>query len=266
MRRTALRQAEKETDEADRIESALCLVAAGDFRPAAPEYHMAPAPRLIDFTMAAFRRTDFNREVQVPVGAIGYPLGRVPGQVVVELNRLPAGLMDRYRAMGLLHRGYTGRMVRLLHARVTGDGRSREKVVDLCDQPTSPGQRDDGFVRWYPLTRFGLVPWDEESVLDGPNMAIVASTLSRDYWTVAYASEGTPAVRVMTCEDGVKGLFTMRDKPDGMTRRQALRHWVRHHNRRTPSGRDVDVSRHLRGAVEFEWFGLRCRIHPPEAK
>lgn len=85
------------------------------------------------------------------------------------------------------------------------------------------------------------------------------------WWFVDFGFEGTPMVSLKTDPIGAREAFRLRDMPNGGTRRAALRHWVREHWRR---GRGVtateehEVRAHLRGATEFAWNGLRCRIRP----
>lgn len=90
--------------------------------------------------------------------------------------------------------------------------------------------------------------------------------LRREYlWSVMLGEQGSPRTRFVTDPLGVREAFRLRDIPPGRERRAALRHWVREHWRR--KGRESAQDRawvraHLRGATEFTWSGLRCRVEP----
>lgn len=84
-------------------------------------------------------------------------------------------------------------------------------------------------------------------------------------WSVLLGEPGLPRARFLTDPVGVREAFRLRDVPPGKARRAALRHWVSEHWRK--KGRDSEADRawvreHLRGAEDFTWNGLRCRIEP----
>lgn len=60
----------------------------------------------------------------------------------------------------------------------------------------------------------------------------------------------------------LKELFSLRDIPDGYTRRVALLHWVAKHLRRKPSNHEerIEVKQYLRGHTNFEWLGIKGTI------
>lgn len=60
----------------------------------------------------------------------------------------------------------------------------------------------------------------------------------------------------------LRELFSLRDVPDGLKRRAALRHWVARHMRRAPRAEEksIEVKHHLRGRESFDWFGIRGTI------
>jgi len=95
-------------------------------------------------------------------------------------------------------------------------------------------------------------------------MAAFAEWSRRTCWTLELGMADAPAVIVNTDPTGVRELLRMRDVPEGRTRREALRHWVSAHARKNRKDPDVEhqVRRHLRGAMECDWFGLRCKIVP----
>jgi hypothetical protein len=82
-------------------------------------------------------------------------------------------------------------------------------------------------------------------------------------WRVLLGWDGYPRITFVTDAAGVREVFRLRDIPDGKARRIALRHWVTSHWRKTQD-EDVDhkVRAHLRGATEFRWNGLSCKIIP----
>lgn len=90
--------------------------------------------------------------------------------------------------------------------------------------------------------------------------------LRREYlWSVLLGEEGIPRARFVTDLIGVREAFRLRDVPAGRSRRAALRHWVREHWRMQRDASATDrawVRAHLRGATEFGWGGLSCRLEP----
>lgn len=90
--------------------------------------------------------------------------------------------------------------------------------------------------------------------------------LRREYlWSVLFGEANVPRARFATDCIGVREAFRLRDIPPGRDRRAALRHWVRQHWRKSRDISAADrtwVSAHLRGAEEFGWQGMSCRIEP----
>lgn len=90
--------------------------------------------------------------------------------------------------------------------------------------------------------------------------------LRREYlWSVLLGEPGIPRARFVTDILGVREAFRLRDAPPGKERRAALRHWVREHWRKNGRASENDrawVRQHLRGASEFMWNGLACRVEP----
>lgn len=64
----------------------------------------------------------------------------------------------------------------------------------------------------------------------------------------------------------IKELFKLRELPPDKNRRTALKHWVCSHQRRKPNTTTetelIEIEKYLRGATEFYWNGLYCRITP----
>lgn len=85
-------------------------------------------------------------------------------------------------------------------------------------------------------------------------------------WSVWIGYGTGPRVRFVTDPTGAREVFRLRDIPNGASRRAALRNWVNAHWRKKSSDDDARswVHRHLRGAQEFTWNGLRCKVSPPE--
>lgn len=84
------------------------------------------------------------------------------------------------------------------------------------------------------------------------------------YWMVELGYEDCPTVSFATDPTGVREVFRLRDIPEGKGRRAALRNWVREHWRKKRDARQdlTYVREHLRGAEQFSWNGMYCRIRP----
>lgn len=61
-----------------------------------------------------------------------------------------------------------------------------------------------------------------------------------------------------------RDIFKLRDIPAGKSRREALKHWVSGHvrQRMEPNYVESYIWPYLRGAEEFTWSGLYCKIQP----
>lgn len=83
-------------------------------------------------------------------------------------------------------------------------------------------------------------------------------------WRVRIGLPGLPSIELPTDPAGAQELFRLRDKPEGKSRRAALRHWVEDHWRMDRYDPELErfVRKHLRGVVEFNWAGYQCRITP----
>jgi len=95
--------------------------------------------------------------------------------------------------------------------------------------------------------------------------------LTKEYdWAVhlGFNKASVPTVSIPTDPAGAKEVFRLRDVPPGKSRRDALRHWVSAHMRRTPAAEgyqeymETQIWPYLRGAEEFTWNGLYCKIEP----
>ncbi len=88
---------------------------------------------------------------------------------------------------------------------------------------------------------------------------------ARYEWTVAFGYNAGPRITFFTDPSGAREAFRLRDIPNGRSRRAALRNWVSGHWRHKNDDEESKtwVKKHLRGAENFVWNGLRCRIAPP---
>lgn len=134
--------------------------------------------------------------------------------------------------------------------------------------------------REYSVHRFG-VTWRNEWFDEWGNPAgkrnfahgmasmcsiLVSAQLTDFYnWTVELGIEGGDfSLRLPTDPTGARAIFKLRDIPDGKQRRAALKHWVREHLRRNRNNPEelIAVRKHLRGAQEFSWNGMKCILRP----
>lgn len=97
-----------------------------------------------------------------------------------------------------------------------------------------------------------------------PEIAAWFEWAKRTCWSVKFSLPQSPSVSIPTDPTGVKELLRMRDVPDGKSRREALKHWVKEHFRKNRNDPSVEhsVRAHLRGADCCNWFGLMCKIVP----
>lgn len=85
-------------------------------------------------------------------------------------------------------------------------------------------------------------------------------------WTIWLGYTAGPRIRFLSDPTGAREAFRLRDIPEGRVRRAALRNWVSSHWRQNRDDEENSswVKKHLRGAVDFTWNGLRCKIQPPD--
>jgi len=111
---------------------------------------------------------------------------------------------------------------------------------------------------------------NQDNILKDSNMirASLGWQFSRYYnWTVYLSFEGWSGLSFRTDPIGAREIFRLRDIPEGKKRRTALKHWVCEHYRKNRSISEVEkvkVIKHLRGANEFTWNGLKCKIMPSQ--
>lgn len=124
---------------------------------------------------------------------------------------------------------------------------------------------------WVPIEMAGGV---RQSRLGGNEHAEVFSNRMRvglgiwklrpEQWRVYFSVDGKPGIELPSDPAGARAAFRLRDIPEGRARRAALRHWVTEHwriNRADPD-EEIKVREHLRGASDFTWSGLHCKITP----
>jgi hypothetical protein len=92
--------------------------------------------------------------------------------------------------------------------------------------------------------------------------------LTSEYeWKVEIrAHPNTPSMSVTASPDDIKTLYRSRQNMGGPGRREALRHWVKTHKRRSASSDDelIDILAYMRGASRFMWNGYECAVHVSE--
>lgn len=99
-----------------------------------------------------------------------------------------------------------------------------------------------------------------------PGSVVWVQNVRRSSWVATFRTNADRSVSVPTDPTGIKGMFQMRELPEGRDRRAALLHWVSAHMRRNRKDPETEhaVRQYLRGSREFEWFGMSCKITPTE--
>jgi hypothetical protein len=90
-------------------------------------------------------------------------------------------------------------------------------------------------------------------------VAVQAALVKRYEWTVRLCVDQGPTIEFVTTSEDAREVFRWREKPPDGGRRPALRHWVSRlgqNRKREPW--------YLRGAVDFSWEGVRCKLLPPQ--
>ena len=94
----------------------------------------------------------------------------------------------------------------------------------------------------------------------GQSMALTC----RYEWGAQFSLGNSPKIIIPTTPRGILELFNDRDKPEDKNRRDALKHWVKHHTRKTKTYNFTHVQAHLRGATKFNWRGFDVEIRPSQ--
>lgn len=92
-----------------------------------------------------------------------------------------------------------------------------------------------------------------------------SASLTAEYdWHVdlGYRRNNSPMVTIPTDPISAKSIFKLRDVPPGLSRREAIKHWVCGHTRKSRDASEYEVTAHLRGAESFNWNGLECVVRP----
>ncbi len=112
-------------------------------------------------------------------------------------------------------------------------------------------------------------PWSKATTadVDHLNQMLGYQLLSEYQWRAVFTEPGLAPFCTPTDAAGARELFRLRDKPDDVKRRPALRHWVGEHMRRRPGAprdaeADVFVINHLRGRTRFTWSGIDVELRP----
>lgn len=90
----------------------------------------------------------------------------------------------------------------------------------------------------------------------------MALTSEYDWKVEIRAHPNTPSMSITATPQTIKSLYRSRENMSGPGRREALRHWVKTHKRRTTSDDElIDILAYLRGASRFMWNGYECAVH-----
>jgi len=120
---------------------------------------------------------------------------------------------------------------------------------------------------WKSLTLGAFPDADKDALISQQIQVAIGVQFSRRYqWTVELSLGHLSSLLVPTDPIGAREVFKFRDIPSGRERRLALRHWVQEHYRqnRTKPEAEIKVREHMRGATEFSWQDLNCRIRPSQ--
>lgn len=151
--------------------------------------------------------------------------------------------------------------------------RSRDIYRDQCvfvDQRGHAIHRPGGYDLFH--QRIGPMRWataharanriPEYSAETSGRVQVAIGLMSELYyhWTVEFIGQSGSSFMMPTTGEGAREMFRDRDRPEGKSRRAALRHWVSAHSRMIRSDKRVDVRGHLRCGEPFSWRGYTCRL------
>jgi len=190
---------------------------------------------------------------------------------IADLPRLRTCLLAGFRGRGdketylvgakqVRPRDVRGRLARIPRyiAELTIDVGSAHPQKHLMGWSSWKGRED-----WQPLE---VRPGPDDSKRYGMAIAVGNHWVSQFHWHVNIGTGGpdTPLLSLRTDPEGAREIFRLREVPDGKSRRVAIRNWVSEHYRQRRGGSAPSlVEQHLRGRIQFDWFGLRCEIVPP---
>lgn len=260
-------KAERAAAEADRILTFLHLCEEDRHPIAVPVRAMDGAVPLA----LADARAESAPEVLIPVNDGAPAIWPIDVAVVQDANAGVDDPADRWPAGTLQFQRL--RTITTKEARSFGASRFAPRMVMdevVCAKPdgtTTSAKAPLAFIggRWVnaaPKRIVGGPPNLAERTALGLGYALML----RYEWTVWIGYGQGPRVRFLSDPLGAREVFRLRDLPPGRDRRAALRHWVSAHTRTKrddPESRTW-VRKHLRGATDFTWNGMRCRIQPAE--
>lgn len=258
------RQIAAEEQESDRIEDAIVTLGASDFKPLARIYGLSPAT--LDEAKSLFTKS--NKTEFYPTtycGSLLHPRQDQPrGVIASECKLVSAESRKRLAAFGLIPKRYHGALLNVRYSHIFSNGKCRTHTVTVGNIPFEGMKYRHGglYAEWFPICKPGWI-YSESDACAAADVNLLDIQVSVDFWSVSFALGSAPAVRVPTTKSGVAGMYALRDKPEGLTRRQALRHWVKEHHRKIDDEKSTEVRGHLRGVEDFDWFDLRCRVYPP---
>jgi len=111
------------------------------------------------------------------------------------------------------------------------------------------------------------VEWEHPALIrkEEAIVQLVAGSAMTNYynWHVVIGAVGSPVkVKLPATPQSAREFLSLRDVPEGMQRRAAIKHWVAEHQRRRETPGEYDVRAHLRGREEFTWGDYEGWVEP----
>lgn len=153
-------------------------------------------------------------------------------------------------------------------------GRIRTVALPLVEWQvltTLPGARSASFIfqggnGWRLLSSRESDPFYDNADVRYKAQLTTSMAIAMEYfWNVDMrAPQSSLALRVPMTANMALRMFKHRDKPEGRTRKAALRHLVSEHYRGHAELAEIEifVRTHLRGVQSFSWFDMECTIRP----
>ncbi len=106
----------------------------------------------------------------------------------------------------------------------------------------------------------------DQDVSNNALMPFIITYTNLTNWRVALGFKTRTRVCLNLSPETLKLMFNDRDKVLEKNRRPPLQHLVRAHSRSHSYKLEeyISVMEHMRGSVNFNWYGLSCEILPPE--
>jgi hypothetical protein len=185
-----------------------------------------------------------------------------PG-VAKQLGKQYLYTLQRVRKVPLkevrgLFRPLTGDVVEVSQAMLFSDGKYVTERV-YCERRAG---------RWTEVAvPYEIHPVPCNDVMNNSIWMHKSIALTTEYdWQIhlAYNLSDLPSIALACDPLGAKDVFKLRDVPKGKSRREALRNWVSGHWRKVnpPDHPEIHIWPYIRGAEEFTWNGLYCKIQP----